>query len=175
MRKILIVIDMQNDFIDGALGTKEAVSIIPNVLKKIKTYEPENIYATLDTHEDNYSKTQEGRFLPIPHCIRGTKGWMLPADIASLIPAQHRIEKPSFGSMQLAETMKTLAQQEPIQIELIGLCTDICVVSNALILKATLPETSIRVDPNCCAGVTPAAHQAALDTMQSCQVIIESS
>ena len=169
-KKILIVVDMQNDFVDGALGTKEAVAIVPAVIDKIRSYPKENIYATRDTHPENYLETQEGKYLPVPHCIRGTDGWQIRSEIAELIPSDHVIDKPTFGSVKLAEEMSRLASQGDIEIELIGLCTDICVVSNALLLKAYLPEVKISVDPKCCAGVTPEKHAAALETMRSCQI-----
>ena len=174
MKKILLVIDMQNDFIDGALGTPEAVAIVENVKAKILSYPKENVFATRDTHTDLYMDTQEGRNLPVPHCIRGTKGWEIRPDIAELIYSDHIIDKPTFGSTQLAKLMEILEhrEEEGIEIELIGLCTDICVVSNALLLKATLPETPISCDASCCAGVTPAKHEAALETMRSCQIKI---
>ncbi len=170
MRNILIVVDMQNDFIDGALGTAEAVSIVPNVKAKMAEYDIRDIYATMDTHEDDYLTTQEGRNLPVPHCIRGTKGWELSAELSSGILSDHIIEKPGFGSPELARLMQSLAKEEDLCIELVGLCTDICVVSNALLLKAALRETPLSVDASCCAGVTPEAHRAALTTMKSCQI-----
>ena len=169
-RKILIVIDMQNDFIDGALGTKEAVAIVPPVIEKIKSYPKEDVFATRDTHPENYMDTQEGRYLPVPHCIEGTDGWHIRPEIADLIDEDHVIDKPTFGSVKLAEKISELAAAEDIEIELVGLCTDICVVSNALLLKAYLPEVKISVDPSCCAGVTPEKHEAALETMRSCQI-----
>ena len=174
MKKILIVIDMQNDFIDGALGTPEAAAIVENVKAKIRSYPKENVFATRDTHTDLYLDTQEGRNLPVPHCIRGTQGWEIRPDIAELIFPDHVIDKPTFGSTQLAKLMEILEhrEEEGIEIELIGLCTDICVVSNALLLKATLPETPISCDASCCAGVTLSKHEAALETMQSCQIKI---
>lgn len=173
MRKILVVVDMQNDFIDGALGTKEAQAIVPNVIAKIKTYAPKDIFATQDTHPENYLKTQEGKNLPVPHCIKGSAGWEIRPEIAAFIPADHVFEKPTFGSIVLAETLQQMAAKEPLEIELVGLCTDICVVSNALTIKAFLPETPILVDPACCAGVTEEKHKAALETMRSCQIQIE--
>ena len=172
MRKILIVIDMQNDFIDGALGTKEAQDIIENVKAKIRTYPKENIFATMDTHEDTYMQTQEGKYLPVPHCIRGTEGWKIRSDVAELLAGAQVIGKPTFGSTILAEEVKKLADKEEIELELIGLCTDICVVSNALLLKAFMPEVPITVDASCCAGVTPEKHLAALETMRSCQITV---
>ena len=174
MKKILLVIDMQNDFIDGALGTPEAVAIVENVKAKIRSYPREDVFATRDTHTSLYMDTQEGRNLPVPHCIRDTNGWEIRPDIAELIFPDHVIDKPTFGSTQLAKLMEILErrEEEGIEIEIIGLCTDICVVSNALLLKATLPETPISCDASCCAGVTPEKHRAAIETMRSCQIEI---
>ena len=174
MKKILVVIDMQNDFIDGALGTPEAVAIVENVKAKILSYPKENVFATRDTHHQYYMDTQEGRNLPVPHCIRGTDGWQIRPEIAELIFPDHIVDKPTFGSTQLAKLMEVLERREEdgIEIELVGLCTDICVVSNALLLKASMPETPISCDASCCAGVTPAKHEAALETMRSCQIQI---
>lgn len=170
MRKILLVIDMQNDFIDAALGSREAEAIVDAVKEKIRSYPAENVIATMDTHGENYMDTQEGRNLPVMHCIRGTHGWQLQADIAELLRHAKTYEKPSFGSMELAEELKKLSEKEEIELELIGLCTDICVVSNALLLKAAMPEVKISVDAACCAGVTVEKHRAALETMRSCQI-----
>ncbi|MBE5859452.1 MAG: cysteine hydrolase [Butyrivibrio sp.] len=170
MRKLLVVIDMQNDFIDGSLGTKEAVAIVPSVVEKIKSYNTKDIFATRDTHQPEYMQTQEGANLPVEHCIIGTKGWEIESSIASLLKDAVIIDKPTFGSTELASKIKEIADKEEIEIELIGLCTDICVVSNALILKAYMPEVKISVDPACCAGVTPKKHLAALETMRSCQI-----
>ncbi len=170
MRKILIVIDMQNDFIDGALGTAEAVSIVENVKNKIRSYDPSDIIATMDTHEENYMETQEGENLPVKHCIRGSEGWEIRPDIRELLKDAKIYEKPTFGSTCLAEDLLELSEKEEIEIELIGLCTDICVVSNALLLKATMPEVRMYCDSSCCAGVTPEKHLAALETMRSCQI-----
>ncbi len=172
MRKLLIVIDMQNDFIDAALGTPEAVAIVEAVKEKIRSYPPADVIATMDTHGENYMQTQEGRYLPVPHCIRGTEGWQIRPDIAALLTDAIVYEKPTFGSTALAADLKALSEQEEIELELVGLCTDICVVSNALLLKAAMPETKISVDPACCAGVTPEKHLAALETMRSCQIQI---
>ena len=174
MKKILVVIDMQNDFIDGALGTPEAVAIVENVKAKILSYPRENVFATRDTHHQYYMDTQEGRNLPVPHCIRGTDGWQIRPEIAELIFPDHVVDKPTFGSTQLAKLMEILERREEdgIEIELVGLCTDFCVVSNALLLKASMPETPISCDASCCAGVTPAKHEAALETMRSCQIQI---
>lgn len=168
MKKLLIVIDMQKDFIDGALGTPEAAAIVPKVREKILSYPPEAVYATMDTHGEDYLSTQEGRRLPVVHCVRGTEGWALHPALALLIPPEHIFEKPSFGSIALAQAVAALPETE--EIELVGVCTDICVSSNALLLKAFLPETLLRVDASCCAGVTPEKHLAALETLRSCQV-----
>ena len=172
MKKILIVIDMQNDFIDGALGTAEAVAIVENVKAKIRSYPADCVWATMDTHGPDYLQTQEGRFLPVEHCIRGSKGWELRNDIAALLDGAKIYEKPTFGSTVMAEDLKVLSRQEEIELELCGLCTDICVVSNALLLKAMMPEVKISVDAACCAGVTPESHAAALQTMTMCQIEI---
>lgn len=169
-RKILIVVDMQRDFIDGALGTREAQAIVPAVIQKIKEYPACDVFATQDTHPQNYLTSQEGKYLPVPHCIKGQEGWGLHPDIGSLILQDHIFEKPTFGSVDLAFAIKKMAEKEPLEIELVGLCTDICVVSNALLLKALLPETKISVDPHCCAGVSPEKHEAALETLKSCQI-----
>lgn len=137
---------------------------------KISSYPRADVYATKDTHPEDYLDTQEGHYLPVKHCIKGTEGWQIQKDIAALIDEDHAFEKPTFGSVALAEEMKKLAEQEELELELTGLCTDICVVSNALMLKAFLPETKISVGPKCCAGVTPEKHKAALKTMKSCQI-----
>ena len=172
MRKILIVIDMQNDFIDGALGTKEAEAIVEAVKEKIRSYASSDVIATMDTHFENYMETQEGKYLPVPHCIKGTDGWRIRQDIEELLAGAKIYEKPTFGSTAMAEDLKALSEKEEIELELCGLCTDICVVSNALLLKAAMPEVKISVDPSCCAGVTPEKHLAALETMGSCQIQI---
>lgn len=173
MRKLLLVIDMQNDFIDGALGTPEAAAIVDRVAEEIGKYPPEDIIATRDTHSGNYPETQEGRNLPVIHCVKGTPGWELNAKIAAALRGAVVIDKPTFGSRELAERVAALAREEELDVTLAGLCTDICVVSNALLLKAYLPETPIRVIADCCAGVTPKSHQAALDTMRMCQIQIQ--
>ena len=172
MRKILIVIDMQNDFIDAALGTKEAAAVVSAVKEKIRSYPAENVIATMDTHSENYMETQEGKYLPVPHCIKGSDGWKIRSDIAALLTEAKIYEKPTFGSTELAADLMRIASREEIELELIGLCTDICVVSNALLLKASMPEVKICVDDACCAGVTPEKHLAALETMRSCQIQI---
>lgn len=170
MRKILIVVDMQNDFVDGALGTPEAQQIVPAVAKKIRSYPKENVVYTLDTHSEEYMNTQEGKNLPVMHCIRGTQGWNLNPVIAELSEGSGRFEKPTFGSVLLGETLKSFAERDDLELELVGLCTDICVVSNALLLKAMMPEVPISVDASCCAGVTPESHAHALATMKACQI-----
>ena len=183
MRKILIVIDMQNDFIDGSLGTREAVGIVENVKKKIASYAPEDVYATRDTHQADYLETQEGRNLPVEHCIEGTDGWKIRDRLFETLYDNHVFNKPTFGSVALAKEMLAIYNYEEaesgiasgsiMEIEIVGLCTDICVVSNALMIKAFLPEVKITVDSSCCAGVTPAKHEAALETMRSCQIDVK--
>lgn len=173
MEKILVVIDMQNDFIDGSLGTKEAEAIVPNVINKIKEYEPKNIYATRDTHYENYLETSEGRLLPVAHCIEDSYGWQIKDEIMQALPEAKIIDKITFGSTDLADVLFARNDKTKLEIELIGLCTDICVVSNALLLKAKMPETHISVDSSCCAGVTPESHEAALVTMRMCQIEVK--
>lgn len=170
MRKILVVVDMQKDFIDGSLGTKEAQAIVTPVIEKMKSYEKSDIYVTRDTHGENYLDTAEGKKLPVVHCVEETEGWQLHPEIEALAEPEHIINKPTFGSMTLMELLKEENEKEPLEIELVGLCTDICVVSNALLLKAAMPENSIKVDSSCCAGVTPKSHEAALITMKMCQI-----
>ena len=170
------MIDMQNDFIDGALGSAEASAIVPHVVKKLSEFQG-LLLATFDVHDASYLQTQEGRLLPVPHCVAGTHGVLLQADVFRAVrTAQGRYAefyKSQFASVALAEYLCEINEEEPIEeIELIGVCTDICVVSNALLLKATLPEAAIAVDASCCAGTTPEAHRAALLTMRSCQVIV---
>ena len=165
--KVLVVVDMQNDFIDGSLGTPEAVKIVPSVIEKIKEYEASGdlVIYTKDTHGEDYMETSEGKNLPVKHCIRGTSGHDIPADIlrsSSLV-----FEKLTFGSKELVSYLATLDFDE---VELIGLCTDICVISNALLIKAYFPEKPISVDSSCCAGVTPKSHEEALNTMRMCQI-----
>lgn len=173
MKKILIVIDMQKDFVDGSLGTKEAEAILIPVLAKIKAYEKCDIIATRDTHEENYLETQEGAMLPVPHCIKGTEGWALDDRIAEALSGVKVIDKPTFGSTELVDFLFSIYQTEDLEIEMVGLCTDICVVSNALLLKARMPEVKITVDSLCCAGVSPSTHEAALTTMTMCQINVK--
>ena len=169
MNDVLAVIDMQNDFVSGSLGTKEAQAIVQNVVKKIETFSG-NIVFTQDTHPSSYLQSQEGTFLPVQHCIKNTEGWEIVAPIKKLITDQV-YEKPTFGSLLLAESLKSLHERTPIRsITLIGLCTDICVISNVLLAKANFPEIPINVSSTSCAGVTPQTHQQALEAMKMCQI-----
>ena len=171
MKKILVVVDMQKDFVDGALGTKEAVAIVDNVVNKINGHDGD-IFVTYDTHFENYMETSEGKKLPVPHCIKGTDGWKLNDKVQAALDAKTytEVEKITFGSGDLPQLVKKAVGDGEFEIELVGLCTDICVVSNALLLKATFPEVAISVDASCCAGVTPDTHNAALATMKMCQI-----
>lgn len=167
--RILVVVDMQNDFVDGALGTEEAVGIVPAVADRIERFEGRVLY-TQDTHENDYMKTQEGMKLPVPHCIRGTQGWELCPQIKALCNVVP-IDKPAFGSVELGRMLKDIDSREKVEsVTFVGLCTDICVISNAMIAKAFLPETEVIVDAACCAGVTPESHRQALEAMKVCQI-----
>ena len=174
MNKILVVVDMQKDFVDGALGSAEAVAIVDNVVGKIESFDGD-IIVTYDTHPENYMETQEGKNLPVPHCIKGTDGWNLDLKVQNILDKKEYIviEKPTFGSVKLPEYIKESYDVEKLEIELIGLCTDICVVSNALLIKAYFPEVTVSVDSKCCAGVTVESHKAALLTMKMCQINIK--
>ena len=172
MRDILLVIDMQTDFVDGALGSAEAVAIIPNVLCEIAKFDKANIIATRDTHPESYMQTREGKHLPVPHCIKDTDGWQIHPAIAPAIDGCLVIDKPTFGSTALCEHIVKIAKDEEISVTLVGLCTDICVVSNAMLIKAALPEIEVTVVADACAGVTPDTHSAALTTMKMCQINI---
>ncbi|MBR0597412.1 cysteine hydrolase family protein [Sinanaerobacter chloroacetimidivorans] len=172
MKKLLVVIDMQNDFISGALGSDQAKTIVPGVVTKIKTFPGEVVY-TRDTHQQNYLKTQEGMNLPVEHCIQGTWGWELRDEIKSLMEQSGSKvhNKTTFGSKELIRYLEEMSSRETIdEIELVGLCTDICVISNALGIKAFLPEVKITVDGSCCAGVTPESHNHALQAMKMCHI-----
>jgi len=174
--KVLVVVDMQTDFVDGALGTPEAVAIVPNVVQRVAQgiEQGETILFTRDTHEPDYMDSQEGRNLPVPHCIRDTEGWEIIPQLKSYAVGFAPVDKPTFGSVNLAQTLAAIHQGTPIEhITLIGLCTDICVISNALLLKAFLPEVPISVDASCCAGVTPQSHLNALSAMKLCQIAVE--
>ncbi len=174
MNRYLLVIDMQNDFIDGALGTKEAEGIVSNVESYIRAFEGNVIY-TRDTHQDNYMDTQEGKNLPVVHCIEGTEGFEVKEGIKQLLEERKAIgfDKPTFGSKELAQYLLKEHEKQPMdEIILIGLCTDICVISNAMLVKAFLPEVPVKVVADCCAGVTPESHNNALEAMKMCQIAI---
>ena len=172
MQDILIVVDMQNDFIDGALGTPEAVAIVPAAAEKIRSF-PGPVLFTRDTHGPDYLNTQEGRNLPVVHCVKGTPGWELRPELQALCRTAP-IDKPTFGSAKLGELLLSMDREDPIaSVTLIGLCTDICVISNALLVKAFLPEVPVTVDAACCAGVTPESHRNALAAMKMCQIAVE--
>lgn len=188
--KVLVIIDMQNDFIDGALGTTEAQAIVPKVVEKINGADEDTVIIfTKDTHYDDYLKTQEGELLPVTHCVKDSMGWCINKLVRAAwlhkeggafilskemfdIEDNNTILKESFGSIQLGELLKQMdiMQVEIEEIELVGLCTDICVISNAMIIKAFLPDTKITVDASCCAGVTPQSHKNALEAMKMCQI-----
>lgn len=170
----LIVIDVQNDFIDGALGTREAQQMLPRLIEKAERFEGA-LLLTQDTHGADYLATQEGKYLPVPHCIEDSEGWRFPAPLEALRQARGAavFRKGAFGSPALAEALRAQYEAGTLEaVELVGLCTDICVVSNALLIKAAMPELPVYVDAACCAGVTPEKHQAALDVMESCQIIV---
>lgn len=173
--KLLVVVDMQNDFLTGSLRNEDGIKIIPNVIEEINnTSDDTVVVATMDTHFNNYMDSQEGKKLPVPHCILGTNGWYVNDDVANAVEAKtlHKyITKTSFGIYDWANVLKDEIKFTKFdEIELIGVCTDICVVSNALILKALYPETPIKVKESCCAGTTKENHEAALQTMRSCQI-----
>lgn len=171
MSKVLVVVDMQNDFIDGALGTPEAESIVSNVVKAIKEFDGTVLY-TMDTHGENYMNTQEGGNLPVPHCIKGTYGWELHKDIEALRKGGV-FEKPGFGSREIGERLLAMNNESPLEsITFVGLCTDICVITNVMVTKTFLPEVPLIVKSDCCAGVTPESHENALKAMEMCQVQI---
>lgn len=180
MKRILVLVDCQNDFIDGVLGTKEAVAVVPNIVKKIKQLKSDHeIFVTKDTHDYTYKYTFEGRNLPIEHCIQPLHGWCLNEDIYNAITEGYTtynvIEKNSFGSMDLPEAILNYVKEgspELFEITLFGFCTDICVITNALLLRTYFPEHNIIVDSSCCAGTTPEMHEAALKVMRSCQIDI---
>ena len=177
MKQLLVVVDMQVDFVTGALGTTEAKAIVENVVKKVEEAKAmgKTVVFTLDTHGENYMETQEGKYLPVAHCIRGTEGWELIPELEEMKDSRKAqcFDKPAFGSVALAEALKAMYEAGELEaVELVGLCTDICVVSNALLIKAFMPELPVSVDASCCAGVTPEKHAAALETMRSCQIQI---
>lgn len=175
MKKLLVVVDMQNDFINGALGSEEAVAIVPNVVEKIKNWDGD-IICTQDTHGPDYMETREGKYLPVPHCIDGTVGHKIVNEVCEALfdkntrgDSWHFVKKTTFGSIELPKIIGCI-YEDVEYIELIGVCTDICVVSNAMLLKTHFPEINIAVDASCCAGVTPEKHKAALGVMKSCQI-----
>ena len=180
MKKILVAIDVQNDFITGALRNTEAIKKVPNIVKKIREFDGEAIIYTMDTHFEDYMDTREGQNLPVPHCIKGTDGWKIQGEVNSeLISAKLRgvkifeIQKPTFGALNLPNDIKTIVGDEEFEIEFVGFCTDICVISNILITKAAFYEkANVVVDSNCCAGVTKEKHEAALEAMRSCQIVV---
>lgn len=176
MSKLLIVVDMQNDFITGSLGTKEAEAIIEKVVKKIEAYKKQGhqVMYTRDTHDEMYLTTSEGKKLPVIHCVKGTSGWQLTPAVQKTVMSEEQIyDKETFGALKLGEKIKHLSEKEAdLEIELVGLCTDICVISNALLIKAYVPEVAISVDAACCAGVTPESHTNALNAMKMCQIEI---
>lgn len=173
MKNVLIVIDMQKDFVDGSLGTKEALGISEKLTDYVKSFDGDIIF-TRDTHAENYMQTSEGKNLPVPHCIKGTPGHELYGDLKELSRSRTVIDKPTFGSRVLAQMLYDENSKEKIEkITLIGVCTDICVISNALCIKAFLPETKISVISNLCAGTTPENHAKALDIMRCCQISVE--
>lgn len=167
MTDVLVVVDMQRDFVDGALGTPEAVAIVPAVTAKVKSF-PGKVIFTRDTHTADYLQSREGKLLPVEHCVKGTPGWELIDELRPF--AEEIIDKPTFGSVTLGERMRELDAEEGIgTVTLVGVCTDICVISNAMLLRAFLPEIPIAIDAPCCAGVTPEAHTNALKAMAACQ------
>ena len=176
MKKILVAVDLQNDFVSGALGTAEAEAIVPRAAEKIRSHEGP-IIVTMDTHGEDYLSTAEGRKLPVAHCVRGTPGWELDKRIREALIGKDAVilEKPTFGSAALPGKVAEAAAGEDFTLEIFGLCTDICVVSNALLLKAFFPETPIALDAAASAGVTPALHEAALQTMRSCQIDVQNA
>lgn len=174
MKKVLVVVDMQNDFVDGTLGTKEAVAIVPNVAKKIREFDGDEIFVTHDTHFENYLDTLEGKKLPVIHCIEGSHGHEINAEIKNALAGRRYSDviKAGFGSFSITRGLKDRYPGEEMEFELVGLCTDVCVVSNALIIRAGYPNARITVDASCCAGITPETHEAALAVMKCCQIDI---
>ena len=175
--KILLVIDMQNDFLEGALRNEEGIKIIPKVVEKINEYKRNNdiVIATLDTHQTNYLDTQEGKNLPVTHCVKDTYGWQIQTDVMDALGDALLFEKPTFGSTELASYLKEKYEkiQSELEIEIVGVCTDICVISNAMLIKTNLPESHIIVLKDLCAGVTVESHQNALKAMAMCQITIK--
>ncbi|MBO5285281.1 MAG: cysteine hydrolase [Clostridia bacterium] len=176
MQNFFIVVDMQNDFIDGVLGTKEAQSIVENVVKRTQqaVYDGDNIIFTRDTHFEDYLSTKEGEFLPVPHCVKGTDGWQIISALKRFELNHMVIDKETFGSVTLAKIIGEADKIDPVgRVTLVGVCTDICVISNAMLIKATIPNADIRVDASCTAGVTPNSHLNALNALKTCHIVIE--
>ncbi len=174
MSKYMVVVDMQNDFITGSLGTPEAQAILPKVIERIKEF-PGSVVFTMDTHDENYLETYEGKRLPIEHCIDGTEGWEMPAEIREMQIERRGMlfRKNTFGSTQLGGFLQGVSRMAPIdEVIIVGLCTDICVLANAMMVRTALPDTPVTVDATCCAGSTPEAHRHALEAMKSCQIDI---
>ena len=173
--KLLLVIDMQNDFVTGALANKEAEAIICAIAAKIQTYQGQQypVFFTRDTHGADYMETQEGKLLPVPHCLEGSEGWQIVEGLSAYAEEESVLDKPVFGSLELPKWIEEKLGAVPQEIELCGVCTDICVISNALILKAAFPETTVTVEGALCAGVTPESHQTALAAMKACQVNVK--
>lgn len=172
MNKVLIIVDMQKDFVDGALGSPAAAAIVPAAAEKIRAFDGDTILVTLDTHDGNYLQTLEGKKLPVPHCIKGTPGHALNHNIQTALAGKPYIlvEKNTFGSFDVPRILAEKYPGEAPEQEIIGLCTDICVISNALILRAAFPNAKITVDARCCAGVSEETHLAALAAMKCCQI-----
>ena len=172
MQSILVIVDMQNDFVDGALGSPEAVAILEKIKAKRDGFAGK-VYYTRDTHGEDYLATREGKYLPVPHCIKGSEGWQI---VPSLTPraGDRVVDKPTFGSTELVELLLADNGSDPIEsVTLVGVCTDICVISNAMLIKAARPEIDVVVDGSCCAGVSPESHDRALASMKTCQIIVE--
>ena len=172
--KVLLVIDMQKDFVTGALANEEAQKIIGGLQAKIADYRSQElpVLFTRDTHGENYMETQEGRLLPVPHCIKGSEGWQIIEALRDGVSENDVLDKPTFGCMDLPKWLSDRTGGIPEEVELVGVCTDICVISNAMILKAAFPETTVKVDSGCCAGVSPQSHETALEAMKACQIIV---
>lgn len=170
MNKCIVIIDVQNDFVSGALGTKEAEAMLVRLVEKLKNEKDTQLFFTKDTHKDDYLETQEGKRLPVKHCIKNTEGWEIHPFLNEFLKDAQIIEKKTFGSTRLPSVVSKFDE-----VELVGLCTDICVISNALLLKAFFPEKIISIDATCCAGVTPEKHNAAIEVMKSCQIEIKNA
>ena len=174
-KKVLFVIDMQVDFVTGALENGEAQKIIGKIAEKIKAYKEagDYVFFTRDTHGENYMETQEGRLLPVPHCLEGSDGWQIVDELREFATKENTLDKPSFGSLELPKWVYKMTDGNFDEMEFCGVCTDICVISNAMIMKAAYPELTLTVDSSCCAGVTPESHQTALNAMAACQMMIK--